>query len=233
MSVSVEDSREAEGPLAFNGVVIRDKPDMLSLTDMWKAAGSPENREPFNWARKEGAQFIDAVTLTHNLPDSQVMDVKRGKGGGTWAHWQIGLAYAKYLSPEFHMWCNTVVRERMEGVRALPSADDDLKHLVDGVTSALRPAILHYVKEQLKVPLHQHISAFGEFRDVENQRWRQLDDRLHHIYDRDVRVIRGVEMLATNVGDPLSTVRVIFVSVTMVALIAITAFVGAGGLGGL
>lgn len=25
------------------------------------------------------------------------------------------MAYAKYLSPEFHMWCNTVVRERMHG----------------------------------------------------------------------------------------------------------------------
>ena len=31
------------------------------------------------------------------------------------AHWQIGIAYAKYLSPEFHVWCNTVVRDRMEG----------------------------------------------------------------------------------------------------------------------
>src|SRR5690606_20782518 len=28
------------------------------------------------------------------------------------------LAYAKYLSPEFHMWCNQVVRERMEVVHA-------------------------------------------------------------------------------------------------------------------
>jgi hypothetical protein len=30
----------------------------------------------------------------------------------TRAHWQIGLAYAKSLSPKFHLWCNTVVRER-------------------------------------------------------------------------------------------------------------------------
>lgn len=38
----------------------------------------------------------------------------RGKGGGTWAHWQIALAYAKYLSPELHMFVNQVFKERME-----------------------------------------------------------------------------------------------------------------------
>lgn len=101
--------------LVYNGAVIRDRGEMLSLTDMWKAAGAPENREPYNWVRKEGASFIEAVALAHNLPDSQVMITKRGKGGATFAHWQIGLAYAKYLSPEFHMWCNQVVRDRMEG----------------------------------------------------------------------------------------------------------------------
>nr|WP_274704718.1 KilA-N domain-containing protein [Aquabacter cavernae] len=54
---------------------------------------------------------MDHVAISHNLTVGQVMTTKRGKGGGTYAHWQIGLAYAKYLSPEFHMWRNTAVRE--------------------------------------------------------------------------------------------------------------------------
>ena len=108
-----------KGSLVYGGVAIRDRGEMLSLTDMWKAAGSPENREPFNWSRFEGKGFIEAVSVAHNLSEDQVMTTKRGKGGATFAHWQIGLAYAKYLSPEFHMWCNEVVRARMEGgVRA-------------------------------------------------------------------------------------------------------------------
>ncbi len=101
--------------LVYQGHVIRDRGEMISLTDMWKAAGSPSNREPFNWARKEGAAFIEAVAVTHNLPDSQVMAKKQGKSGGTFGHWQIAIAFAKYLSPEFHMWCNEVVRAHMEG----------------------------------------------------------------------------------------------------------------------
>jgi hypothetical protein len=109
------DSRNVPAPLIYNGQGITARAEMLSLTDMWRAAGSPENREPWNWERFEGAPFVAAVGLAHNLSVAQVMAKRRGKNGGTWAHWQVALAYAKYLSPEFHIWCNTVVRERMEG----------------------------------------------------------------------------------------------------------------------
>lgn len=101
--------------LVYNGHVIHDREEMLSLTDMWRAAGEPLHREPFNWARKEGRAFVEAVALQLNLTDSQVFQPQRGRNGGTFAHWQVGLAYAKYLSSKFHMWCNEVVRAHMEG----------------------------------------------------------------------------------------------------------------------
>lgn len=105
--------------LAYKGITIRDRNEMLNLTDMWRAQGSPPNMEPFNWARFEGKAFIEAVAIAHNLSANQVMTKKRGKSGATWAHWQAGIAYAKYLSHDFHMWANKAVRERMEG-RSVP-----------------------------------------------------------------------------------------------------------------
>lgn len=101
--------------LNYNGHVITDKGDMLSLTDMWKAAGEPEGKRPANWARKEGEPFIEAVGMSLNVPHGHIMKTQRGKGGATLAHWQVGLAYAKYLDHGFHMWCNTQVRAVMEG----------------------------------------------------------------------------------------------------------------------
>jgi len=128
-------------PLVYNGEIIRERETMLSLTDMWKAAGSPTNREPFNWARFEGRAFIEAVALAQNLSEKQVFVSKSGRGGGTFAHWQIGLAYAKYLSPEFHMWCNEVVRERMEGrsiaVANLPPEVLEMIRRDDGISRML------------------------------------------------------------------------------------------------
>jgi hypothetical protein len=109
------ESKGALVPLVYEGTRISARNEMLSLTDMWKAAGSPNNREPFNWIRFDGSSFIEAVAVCHNLSHTQVMNVKSGKGGGTFAHWQIAMAYAKYLDPKFHMWCNTIVRSHMEG----------------------------------------------------------------------------------------------------------------------
>jgi hypothetical protein len=112
----------APTPLVFNGEIIRDKPDTLCLTDMWKAGGSDPSRAPAEWLRSAEAQrFIAFLGETLNMGNSHIELVKTTRGGkspGTWAHWQVGLAYAKYLSPEFHMWGNQVVRERMEGKTA-------------------------------------------------------------------------------------------------------------------
>ena len=55
----------------------------------------------------------------------------RGNKGGTWAHWQLALAYAKYLSPEFHTWCNGVVRNAMECFGGPPDRRDALTRYVE------------------------------------------------------------------------------------------------------
>jgi KilA-N domain len=104
--------------LTYNGALIRDRDEKLCLTDMWKAAGSADAKRPANWARKEGAKFIRFLADTVNMAESHIIQAERGRYGGTWGHWQIGLAYAKYLSPPFHAWANEVVRQHMEGAPA-------------------------------------------------------------------------------------------------------------------
>jgi hypothetical protein len=100
-------------PLAFNGNQITVRAERVSLTDMWKAAGSDPSKRPVDWLRSKAAtDFIAHVELI--VGNSHLYETSAGKRGGTFAHWQIALAYAKYLSPEFHFWCNTVIRERME-----------------------------------------------------------------------------------------------------------------------
>ncbi|QTA86216.1 KilA-N domain-containing protein [Desulfonema magnum] len=95
--------------LSFDGVDIREDHDneMISLTDLWKAAGGDKNRAPAQWLKLPGTKaFIKAlekqiVKISHSLLKS------RGRLG-TFAHWQIALAYAKYLSPELHLHVNEV-----------------------------------------------------------------------------------------------------------------------------
>ncbi|TXP19175.1 KilA-N domain-containing protein, partial [Escherichia coli] len=104
--------------LEYNGTLIREREEMLSLTDMWRAAGAEERNRPVFWERNQiGQEFISFVADNFKTEISQVWQTRRDRSGGTWAHWQIALAYAKYLSHEFHAYCNTVVREHLGRMR--------------------------------------------------------------------------------------------------------------------
>ena len=89
---------------------------MVSLTDMWRAAGSPRDRRPAEWGRSaEAGRLIEHIVdvAGMGISHSDIFATKSSGlsgGGQTWAHWHIAMAYAKYLSPEFHVWCNEVVR---------------------------------------------------------------------------------------------------------------------------
>lgn len=108
--------------LTFNSVAIRDRQDMLCLTDMWKAAGSPKEKSPADWrALGHVAEFIEHIADVTGLAGDKLLRVKRGRNAETWAHWQPGLAYAKYLSHEFHAQANTWIKERMEAEAAAAS----------------------------------------------------------------------------------------------------------------
>jgi|SRR3972149_253319 len=90
----------------------------VNLTDLWKAVGAPKGKETWNWLEQDGTrQFVEVFCDSLNLPQKEVLRTARGKGGGTWAHWQIALAYAKYLSPKLHLAVNQVFKERLEEER--------------------------------------------------------------------------------------------------------------------
>lgn len=92
---------------------------LISLTDIYKQAverGLAEGKQsPSEWARREGEQFIEFVATNLNAAKSRIYKTSRGKGGGTVAHWQIGLAYAKYLSPVLHMEVNETYMRAQTG----------------------------------------------------------------------------------------------------------------------
>lgn len=141
--------RDAAHALTYDGTAIRRRGTMLNLTDMWRAAGGDDSRRPADWLAQEDAKRFRAYTRWR-WPDSAapaadphgrggpnashagiwrfdadgLVAAARGNGGGTWAHWQLALAYAKYLSPAFHAWCNQVVRDAMERSGGPPRGRD-------------------------------------------------------------------------------------------------------------
>lgn len=96
--------------------------DLWNLTDLWRAAGSIEGKRPAEWLRYDGKPFVDfvrdnlSVGLTHTDPQPQIVrTVVGGKAPGTWAHWQLAMSYAKWISLEFHAKVNAVYKAYADG----------------------------------------------------------------------------------------------------------------------
>ena len=112
----------------FEGATIRvDADNLVCITDIYKIAierGLDGGKlDPRRWTEKpraiksgtsgkvsfterDGYQFVEFIAKSLNAARCDIYKTTRGKGGGTYAHWQIALAYAKYLSHELHMRVN-------------------------------------------------------------------------------------------------------------------------------
>jgi hypothetical protein len=94
---------------------IRHEGDMVNLTDLWREAGADKDKTPNDWANiSSSVQLIETVANIYNTATNGIIKSKRGKGGGTWGHKQIALAYAKYLDPKLHVLVNEVFFQRIE-----------------------------------------------------------------------------------------------------------------------
>ena len=139
--------------LVYNGQPIRDRGEMMALTDMWRACGSVPHQKPADWLRDKGSQaFIDYVADREKVLPEHLLRITKGRNGETWAHWQIGMAYAKHISHEFHMWCNQVVRERMEAEavpRGLSIHDPEVRQIIGGIVKACMGVVMKEAIERI------------------------------------------------------------------------------------
>lgn len=102
-------STELQKVVEVSGVAIHGDDDKLvSLTDIWKALGEDPNKKPAEWLRSKAAmEFIASLAKNLKVGIPTLTKSRRGKDiGGTWAHWQLALAYTKWASPEFHQRVN-------------------------------------------------------------------------------------------------------------------------------
>ena len=109
----------------------------ISLTDMWRAQGCPENRNPAQWLRLPDTEKLQVVLKNENGGLSHIYETRKGKGGGTFGIPKLALAYAEYLSPKFHSWALGALAERIE-----EDANPEL-----GITRSRGRAIAKWKKE--------------------------------------------------------------------------------------
>lgn len=116
--------------------------DMVSLTDIWKAAqvtGQASGKlDPRTWKQRDvGSEAIDSAAKSLNETVSHIYNTARGSNGGTYAHILIATAYASYLHPDLATEINATYLRALSGDvtladeivdRATP--EDQVKHLM-------------------------------------------------------------------------------------------------------
>ncbi len=113
-------SKSTKFELVYKDKSIRQDGDFICLTDLWNASEKPSGkRDPSHWKDESGQNFIDSVAKNLNVRSVTIYKSTRGRYGASWGHWQIALAYAKYLSPELHMHVNEIYMRYQTGDIAL------------------------------------------------------------------------------------------------------------------
>lgn len=116
----------------YNGstVRVREQDQWISLTDLWKAVGSPTTQRPNFWLHQDETKaliveiskcnpelHLDRIGSQQgfsNADESGVWETRKGRGGGTYACRELALEYASYLSVEIRAWLLRVGIERIE-----------------------------------------------------------------------------------------------------------------------
>ena len=100
--------------LSFNGYEIGpDENGDISLTLLWKSAGANSYKKPFDWARKEGAEYLANAASDLKVAPQALLKTKAGRNGGTKAIPEIALAYATYLSKPLARLVNQTFLQRV------------------------------------------------------------------------------------------------------------------------
>ena len=77
------------------------------------------NKQPRDWLKtKDTKDYISTLSKILNLPKSELMIVRQGGKSdeqGTWIHKKLIILFARWLSPEFAIWCDQQIEDILSG----------------------------------------------------------------------------------------------------------------------
>jgi hypothetical protein len=112
----------------YNDTIIKaDETGYYSLTDMWKANSKDLNRKPQKWIRQDKTINLLKELEKSNGDLKALLKTTFGRYGGTWGTHKVALAYAEYLSPEFHVWALGQLEQSIEYEKNPEKAVSDYK----------------------------------------------------------------------------------------------------------
>lgn len=90
---------------------------MINATQMAQAFG----KRASDWLKTQQAQnYINAYSKATKIVLTELQNVRNGgSDNGTWFHEDIALEFARWLSPEFSIWCNLQIKRQLKQANSM------------------------------------------------------------------------------------------------------------------
>ncbi|WP_299231698.1 KilA-N domain-containing protein [uncultured Halomonas sp.] len=101
-------------PFDYQGQSVRfDKDGWISATDIAKRHG----KRLSHWLENDETQLYMASLARHlNIRDSgYLIRAYRGRGGGTWLHPKLAVAFARWIDVDFGVWADMLIDDIVHG----------------------------------------------------------------------------------------------------------------------
>lgn len=94
--------------------------DIFFMEDGWfnaTEAAAVFGKRPIDWLRiSETIQYVETLCKFHKVSEAHFVKTRRGtKSPGTWFHPKLAVAFARWLSPEFAVWCDMQIDSILRG----------------------------------------------------------------------------------------------------------------------
>lgn len=129
--------RYYDNPITFQ---LADGNVMVSATAMAKSF----KKRPAKWLELPSTKEFLTALSTIRKSDSErfVLTINGGtteSGKGTWFHSDVALEFARWLSPQFAIWCNDRIKELLKtGVATISNDDEVIMHAMQVLQNRLK-----------------------------------------------------------------------------------------------
>lgn len=75
-------------------------------------------KRPVNWLELDSTvRYMTSMSSALKVDKSDLLDIKKGRGGGTWMHPKLAISFARWLSDDFAVWCDLQIDKIIHGER--------------------------------------------------------------------------------------------------------------------
>jgi len=128
------------------------------------------NKQPRDYLKTEPTKnYMNSIKTILLIPIDQLVIVKKGSssnGGGTWIHPKLAIDFARWLNPDFAVWCDMQIEKILHPVRIEPLLvnTEQKRHIQEMVNKIRRDSGTHHHTTYHNIKTEFNVGKYDELK---------------------------------------------------------------------